>query len=1146
MSTTALVFTSDASTTASVVTPTSAASTSPVPEVGELLSGAATAARKLERLLGAAPIPARLLFVAKPSGEALFPTGSGGAALSLSPLAGEGWRGGEALPLDPQRFRITQHSLAADAVLPFDDDAFDAVCALDVLDQVPKQLRRSFLRECLRVARHGIIFSFVDASPSVAEVERLAAFVYQQRFGRPHPRLAERGETVDPEEIARMLREADVPFAVSDDAPLDRWLSARLLVDHVRDQAVLAERLRELATQPNRLPGYRKLYACAKTFDATTALDDEEPNPPSPFSKREEGVQGSKAPDFAPGLALVCSPARLGEEFAQAVGDLLTALDREHHAELADERVQTRSYELRAAGLDRLLRALPWRKFARRAPINMEALIPAQQLEPIADGPPHAWRATGVEPAFLIPALLPAGWARIRIRVRRSGDQRPERDVAEFQADFGDGFELGKNLERLVWNDTLADELFLHLPRPAQALSFRPVSAPGPFVVEEFTVEPMSRFAALKDALARKLRLLRAYRCTGRVFFRGALMLLTGRWLTFFRKVFQGLPDSRLMRPENDLNPDVYATWWQRRALSAAERDRLQVELARLTASPEIAVLAPLGMATEAGVRLIVDSLRRQVYPHWRLHAVPAEKMEHLARVVLNRFAATDPRLHVHDPEPAGGVVAACAEALHQIRSPYVAVLNPGYELAESALLRLVQQLHEEPDTPAVVNRAAPAPDVHKGRAPEVADLFRAGAGGPQLHLFRTADLLAGGLFPTMGPKLPPPGAELCRRFIGRENVRYLQELLTYPSTNINPLHLTAVGGKEVAAASARLRPPLGPLFVTGDIAGISGWDYVVFEVVRGLHSLGVDLRLNALSRHAPDLLPPVLAQRIRGRLPGDREFLISPPHLIRHHRPEPGYILLTMWESDRLAPDQVRWLNRASLVIVPSHWGVESFRASGVNVPLMDVPLGHDPLAFHADGSWPEICTFGTAAALWGGGVRKNTQRIIELFQQAFLNEDDVRLRVKITPRCELPDPGDPRIELLRTFLAPADLAEWYRSLTAYVSGSFGEGFGLHLVEAMACARPVISIMYSAVTEYFDAEVGYPVEHHLVPADGDIYHGHWGQPDDESLVRALRAVYENDVEAKRRGGRAAARARGLTWKEAGRKLVEVLREHAS
>src|SRR5262249_40874996 len=156
---------------------------------------------------------------------------------------------------------------------------FDAVCALDVLDRVPQQQRRPFLRECLRVARHGIVFSFADTSPIVAELERLAAFMYQQRFGIPHPLLAEQCEPLDWEEIAQMLRELEVPFTASDDAPLASWLSARLLVDHVRDQAVLAERLRELAKRIDGGPGYRKLYTCAKTFDATTALDSEEPNP---------------------------------------------------------------------------------------------------------------------------------------------------------------------------------------------------------------------------------------------------------------------------------------------------------------------------------------------------------------------------------------------------------------------------------------------------------------------------------------------------------------------------------------------------------------------------------------------------------------------------------------------------------------------------------------------------------------------------------------------------------------------------------------------------------------------------------------------------------------------------------------------------
>ena len=38
----------------------------------------------------------------------------------------------------------------------------------------------------------------------------------------------------------------------------------------------------------------------------------------------------------------------------------------------------------------------------------------------------------------------------------------------------------------------------------------------------------------------------------------------------------------------------------------------------------------------------------------------------------------------------------------------------------------------------------------------------------------------------------------------------------------------------------------------------------------------------------------------------------------------------------------------------------------------------------------------------------------------------------------------GDTRVEVVRAFLPPAELAEWYRSLDAFVNASAGEGFGL------------------------------------------------------------------------------------------------------
>ncbi len=71
----------------------------------------------------------------------------------------------------------------------------------------------------------------------------------------------------------------------------------------------------------------------------------------------------------------------------------------------------------------------------------------------------------------------------------------------------------------------------------------------------------------------------------------------------------------------------------------------------------------------------------------------------------------------------------------------------------------------------------------------------------------------------------------------------------------------------------------------------------------------------------------------------------------------------------------------------------------------------------------------------------------------------------MKITPRSPMVNTyGDSRIEVINTGLPPAVLADWYRSLSCYVNASYGEGFGLHLLEAMGCGVPLISTRFSAL----------------------------------------------------------------------------------
>ena len=176
---------------------------------------------------------------------------------------------------------------------------------------------------------------------------------------------------------------------------------------------------------------------------------------------------------------------------------------------------------------------------------------------------------------------------------------------------------------------------------------------------------------------------------------------------------------------------------------------------------------------------------------------------------------------------------------------------------------------------------------------------------------------------------------------------------------------------------------------------------------------------------------------------------------------------------------------------------------------------------------------------------MRKNVQRVIDLFRAAFPGRADVRLKVKITPRSPMVDThGDSRVEVVTASLSPAALAEWYRSLTCYVNASYGEGFGLHLLEAMGCGVPLISTTFSAVGEVFDSAVGYEVSYRLIEAKNAVYSGRWADPNHDELIARMREVYADRATAERLGVAAARRAPAFSWANSIRTLTAALAKH--
>jgi GT2 family glycosyltransferase len=277
-------------------------------------------------------------------------------------------------------------------------------------------------------------------------------------------------------------------------------------------------------------------------------------------------------------------------------------------------------------------------------------------------------------------------------------------------------------------------------------------------------------------------------------------------------------------------------------------------------------------------------------------------------------------------------------------------------------------------------------------------------------------------------------------------------------------------------------------------------------------------------------------------------------------HRNHGRYkIGFTMLEVDGFPADWVQQMNRMDEVWTPTAFGAEAMRASGVRRPVHVIPLGVDPQHFHP--GIRRVPRDGNAfvfVANFEWGERKLPELLLRAFNRTFTRKDDAILVCKITNRnpavdvpaevraLELDDRGGRVFLIYNRELPHYQLATLYRSADCYVSTTRGEGWGLPLLEAMACGLPAIATDWGGHTAILDPDDSYPLRvRGTIPAVAmcPYYAGFsWADPDPEHLAYLLRHVYENRDEAKARGLRAAARVRQtLTWNVSARAILDRL-----
>jgi alpha-1,6-mannosyltransferase len=216
---------------------------------------------------------------------------------------------------------------------------------------------------------------------------------------------------------------------------------------------------------------------------------------------------------------------------------------------------------------------------------------------------------------------------------------------------------------------------------------------------------------------------------------------------------------------------------------------------------------------------------------------------------------------------------------------------------------------------------------------------------------------------------------------------------------------------------------------------------------------------------------------------------------------------------AERAAQRYVRWLyERFDAVLAPSRLACEMLRGFGVP-RVIHQPLGVDASVFHPARALPDLrerigVPSGTRVLVYAGrfSEEKNLPVLLEAFRRL---GRPYHLLLIGGGRCSRLAAN---VTLLPYRSDSSELARWIASADALVHAGTRETFGLVILEAMACAIPVVAARAGALPELVDERVGVLAE-----------------PCAASMADAVAALYGADRHALGTAARAKV-LRKFTW----------------
>lgn len=283
----------------------------------------------------------------------------------------------------------------------------------------------------------------------------------------------------------------------------------------------------------------------------------------------------------------------------------------------------------------------------------------------------------------------------------------------------------------------------------------------------------------------------------------------------------------------------------------------------------------------------------------------------------------------------------------------------------------------------------------------------------------------------------------------------------------------------------------------------------------------------------------------------------------------------LLVYESTKLPSRWVREiLKYLDLLVVPSSFCERAAERSGVPAErIVVIPYGFDPLRYWPSpeaSAWMDLSKRRfTFLCVTMPHLRKGVRELIQAFQEEFTLEEPVQLILKFPYRLENRRRRSPwELESIETFsrvdpsgaetnrnihlfhdpFPPEQMPFWYALCDAYVQPSYGEGFGLSILEAKAVGKPTLVTGWGGHMDFCNEENSYLIDYELIPAGRAQYDSKdqdalFARPLIDSLRKQMRRVFLHPGEAGARVDRSLRDIRQLTWEACARKLIGTLLE---